>query len=276
MKLGVSYIVFDGAELLEHSIRQIRSHVDYVNVVYQTQSWFGRLLSKEDFQILQNLKKTGKIDELINFSAFTPLKSKDKVAIARAKGFERTKRQVGLSACLKKGCTHYLGMDVDEFYVTEEFIKAKESIIKNGFDSTAVRYINYVNTPTLHRGIDSNRVPFICRVSAVSQMGHNFFVKCDPTRGVKGVSAKKHEFPTALIKMHHMETVRKDLLIKYESTTRAIFNRNKTNELVHNIKSINTESKSFSFNKIIFPGLSAVALTKCDNLFGIPYESWKK
>ena len=34
MKLGVSYNLFDGEELLESSIKSIRDNVDYVSVVY--------------------------------------------------------------------------------------------------------------------------------------------------------------------------------------------------------------------------------------------------
>ena len=41
MNLGVSYNVFDGEELLEGSIFQIRNEVDYISVVYQSISNFG-------------------------------------------------------------------------------------------------------------------------------------------------------------------------------------------------------------------------------------------
>jgi hypothetical protein len=276
MKLGVAYIAFDGVELLEYSIRQIRKHVDYIAVIYQEKSWFGKSLPKEDLLVLQSLQKSKLIDELILFNAFTPLAKKDPSSITKAKGFERTKRQHGLLKCLARGCTHYLCMDVDEFYVSEEFFTAKQEIIKNGHEVTAVRYINYVNVPTVHRGMDASRVPFICKISHNAKMGTPFFVKCDPTRGVINGSKKTHDFSPSTIKMHHMETVRRDLLAKYDSTTRAIFNRSKTGELISSIKSINSKSSSFSFKKIIFPGLNQVKLTHCENLFGIPYETWKK
>ena len=41
MKLGVTYSLFDGEELLPFSILSIRPHVDYINVVFQEHSWFG-------------------------------------------------------------------------------------------------------------------------------------------------------------------------------------------------------------------------------------------
>ena len=41
MKLGVSYNLFDGEELLENSIKCIRDSVDHISVVYQSTSNFG-------------------------------------------------------------------------------------------------------------------------------------------------------------------------------------------------------------------------------------------
>lgn len=34
-KLGITYSLFDGEELLKYSIKQIRKSADYINVVYQ-------------------------------------------------------------------------------------------------------------------------------------------------------------------------------------------------------------------------------------------------
>jgi len=275
MKLSVSYIVFDGVELLEHSIRQIRKHANHISVIYQNFSWFGKKLSAADLIILKSLARSGQIDELILFSSFVPLRNKTQSSILTAKSYERAKRQVGLSAALRNSCTHYLCMDVDEFYTSDQFATAKNLIKTSGFESTAVRLINYVNIPIVHRGYDSIRVPFICKISNESRMSTSFFVKCDPTRGISPVSPKRHEFTPNIITMHHMETVRKDILLKYDSTTRMIFKRERTQDLVNSIKSVTENSKSVDFKKIIFPGLNQVTLTTCENIFGIPYRTWK-
>jgi hypothetical protein len=272
MKLGVSYIVFDGVELLEHSIKQIRRHVDFLQVIYQDQSWFGRSISPESVLELEKLKRKGLIDSLIKFTQFIPVQPG---AAFRSKTYERAKRQMGLQSCLTAGCTHYLCMDVDEFYIEEEFKSAKEIISVKGYTSTAVKFINYVNYPTLHRGYDSSSVPFICKIDLNSKMDSKFFIKCDPTRGIIPVGESTHQFKGSEISMHHMETVRKDLRLKYESTTRALFIRSKTNELVSNIKSVREDTEVFGFNKIIYPKSSKVRLKKVDNIFNIPYERWK-
>lgn len=274
MKLGVSYIVFDGVELLEHSIKQIRNHVDFVQVIYQNTSWFGKNIKEEDLLELKRLERTNLIDELTLFTSFNPLLTKNPRDIVTAKDYERSKRQVGLTTCKNKGCTHYLCMDVDEFYVTEQFAKAKEYIISNNIDVSAVKFINYVNLPILHRGSDGSTVPFICKLDSSSKMSKGFFTKCDVTRGISNITKKSYLFSQNEILMHHMETVRKDLHLKYESTTRSIFKRERTNELIANIRSVGEDTKKFWFNKIIFPGTPIVDLNKVDNIFNIPYKKW--
>jgi len=273
MKLGVSYIVFDGVELLEHSIKQIRGHVDFLQVIYQDQSWFGHPIPSESLAELDKLKRRGLIDSLIKFTQFKPVQPG---SAFRSKAYERAKRQLGLRSCLSAGCTHYLCMDVDEFYIEDEFKKAKETVSVKRYTSTAVRFINYVNHPTLHRGYDSNSVPFICKIGPNSKMDSKFFTKCDPTRGIIPTGGGTHLFKPSDITMHHMETVRKNLSLKYRSTTRALFNRSKTNELVSNIKSVKEDTKMFSFNKIIYPKTPGTQLKKVDNIFNIPYQRWQE
>jgi hypothetical protein len=274
MKLGVSYIVFDGAELLESSIDQIREHVDFIQVIYQNRSWFGTPAKSDDIALMQKLKRSGKIDALTLFDQFIPMTSKGNREVVTAKDYERKKRQFGLDSVISNGCTHYLCMDVDEFYVSSQFKAAKDSIIQNSIDLSSVRFINYVNIPTLHRGTDAAHVPFICKITSVSKMGRGFFVKCDVTRGMTTSGRKTHSFGSNIIMMHHMETVRKDLKLKYDATTRSIFKRDKTNELISNIRSVTNKTLSFGFNKIIFPGTPSATLHEVENIFNIPYEKW--
>ena len=68
MILGVSYSVFDGIELLESSIKQIRQHVDFIDVQYQLKSWFGKPIKLKDMQTLLDLQNRGLIDSLSLFN----------------------------------------------------------------------------------------------------------------------------------------------------------------------------------------------------------------
>lgn len=275
MKLGISYTVFDGIELLEYSIKQIREHVDFIHVAYQDISWFGLPILQEDRETLDRLHRKKLIDSLEKFSNFKNLGKVDTRKIGTSKLFERKKRQFGLNACLNKGCTHFMSMDVDEFYKAGEFAAAKQMIIDEDLSLTSCRFINYVNLPIYHRGYDTATVPFICKIGSKSKMVKGFFTRCDPTRGMtKMVKGKNLKIPSNVITMHHMETVRKDLYRKYSSTTRSIFQRNKTAQLVNSIKSVGPKVKKIDFKKIIFPSLKTIALEECDNFFKIPYSTW--
>ena len=82
-------------------------------------------------------------------------------------------------------------------------------------------------------------------------MTNRFFVRCDPTRGISSNPTTTHEFDNNIITMHHMETVRKDLKIKYEATTRALFKRSSASTLINSINKVSHANPELNFNKII-------------------------
>jgi len=275
MKLGISYTVFDGVELLESTIKQIRHHVDFIHVAYQKRSWFGHSMNSGDMEQLNRLVKLKLIDSLEEFKDFKVIKPEGR-GVIQSKQFETLKRQMGLNTCLRNQCTHFISSDVDEFYKTDEFKVAKDLIVKENISLSSCRFINYVKDPTYHRGYDGATVPFICKITQASKMDRRFFTRCDPTRGItKTVPGKDLQMDPKLITMHHMETVRKNLHKKYQATTRAIFKRDKTNQLVNNIRLVNENNTQVNFDKIIFPSLGKMNLTKVDNIFNIPYQNWQ-
>ena len=70
MKLGISYNVFDGEELLEDSIKQIKSEVDYISVVYQTKSNLGNECNKTLVDLLETLLSNKLIDHIEEYEPF--------------------------------------------------------------------------------------------------------------------------------------------------------------------------------------------------------------
>ncbi len=266
MKLFVSYIVFDGIELLEASINQIRDQVDIIQVIYQNTSWFNKQILKEDLEILYDLKKRKLIDKLDCFTNFKFVDLNSTHYIRIIKRYETAKRDFGLKTARLEKATHFMSMDVDEFYKPIEFYKAKEIVEENDFELTSCKFINYVNTPEYQRGYDSKVVPFICKINEYSRIGQGFFAECDPTRGITP-GENTFEFNPGLISMHHMETVRKNLKHKYESTTRYNLKRNEIDKLVENIKGSTT---TVNFGGIIYPGFKeAQKLVKVENYFNI-------
>ncbi len=67
MKLGISYNIFDGEELLENSIRSIRENVDYISVVYQEISNFGNPCNGNLVSLINKLKTEGLVDEVFKY-----------------------------------------------------------------------------------------------------------------------------------------------------------------------------------------------------------------
>lgn len=265
MRLLVSYIVFDGIELLESSINQIRDQVDIIHVVYQNVSWFNKQILQKDVNILIDLKNRRLIDKLECFTNFKPLTDTTQNSVRISKQYEIKKRELGLKSAIQEHATHFMSMDVDEFYKNEDFYRAKEIIKENDFDLTSCRFINYVKTAEYHRGYDPKFVPFICKINNISKIGSGFFVQCDPTRGISpGVN--NFEFSEGLITMHHMETVRINLKNKYESTTRFHFNRSQIDTLVN---AVNNSNENVNFAGIIYPSLRDQKLTKVENIFDI-------
>ena len=124
MKLGISYNLFDGEELLETSIKSVRKSAYHISVVYQLISNSGEKRSDDIVSLLKDLKKRHLIDE---FSLF------ETDATKPANVNERNKRLVGLKIARKAGCTHYLSLDVDEFYHYDEIEKAKLFIERKNY-----------------------------------------------------------------------------------------------------------------------------------------------
>ena len=66
-KLGVSYNLFTGIELLEHSIKCIRKEVDYICVVYSLTSHRLEETKNSFIDELIEIKQKGLINEIIEY-----------------------------------------------------------------------------------------------------------------------------------------------------------------------------------------------------------------
>ena len=275
MKLAVGYVVFDGLETLEASIRSIRECVDIVIVSYQTVSWGNTQCSPLLLPTLQRLKEEGLIDEIMEFTKFVPSSLTTPNDVIFAKRYECDKRQSCLDRALELGATHYTSMDADEFYIKEQFEEAKRQIIQDKLQATAVRYINYL-TPTLHQGYSRFKVPFIYEIGPRSRH-HScqfMFSDIDPTRGITDDSyTRSRVFERDVITMHHMEMVREDLLGKYKASSRYFRNRSDLPILAEDIE-LAKNTGELRFRAIHFgdslSGLNKnLVLTECEDRFDL-------
>jgi hypothetical protein len=213
MKLGVSYNLFDGEELLEPSARAIRKSAQYINVVYQNVSNRGEKHDKAPEGMLRELKLRGVIDEYV---LYTP-------DLSREPSYnEKKKRVIGFELVKKRGCSHFLGMDVDEFYYHEEVERAKEKILTWNIEISAVSHYEYVMKPEWKVAFEnySRFVPFICKTTVSQRVALDGYFPClvEPTRRVKG-RGRFLLFPKQEIAMHHMTLVRIDLEKKLWNST---------------------------------------------------------
>ena len=225
MKIGVSYNLFDGEELLEKSIQQIRSEVDYVNVVYQKISNFGDQCSPELLPLLEDLKNRGLIDELYEYQP---------IFNGGPHFNEITKRNIGLEISKKAGCTHHMSMDSDEFYVTEEFRYMKKTIEDGDYDSSACQMTTYFKEPT-HR-LDPKEDYYVSLLFKITDdrnyvISFPFPVLVDPTRRMEPGKCKI--FRRNQIEMHHMSYVRKNIEKKVNNSSAKMNFQNHINEFLN-------------------------------------------
>ncbi|SPT68865.1 hypothetical protein [Anaerobiospirillum thomasii] len=212
-KLGVTYNVFDGTELLEASIKSIKDNVDYINIIYQEISNFGQKITEKDLCEIQRLKNEGIVDEVICYQTDFSIKPQDN---------ETNKRNIGVQHCKKNKCTHFLLMDTDEFYRGSEFLKAKEYIMLSNIDVSACSMYFYIKEPIYRSKYyqGSYFVPFICKLSPKTkiQLGVKAFCKVDPTR-LPNKFSSCYVFAPEDITMHHFSLVREDLEKKFNNST---------------------------------------------------------
>jgi len=218
MKLGISYSVFSGIELLPFAINQIREHSNFIIVNYQEYDWYGRnKLSEEDYTLLLKLKEEKIIDELYLFKI-----NKYATNSIEAKILEKEKRNISRNICIENGCDYFLDCDTDEFYKSSEFKIAKLYLENKLFDYSYCRIIEYFGEPIYRRkNISDSWVPFICKIDKKKSLGtNNLNINIDPTRGYILNSNDQYGFfnPDSIL-MHHMTGIRKDLKLKYESSS---------------------------------------------------------
>lgn len=250
MKLGIAYNVFDGEELLEGSIVQIRHIADYIVALVQTISNHGN----EYF---------GGYDECIRLAQLGLI---DEVVIVHTTGQsagmkEKAKRQIGVNYCTAKGCNIMAHMDCDEYYHQHQFKAAYERFAQSNFTASACLMQTYYKKPTLKLNPpEEYYVPLFHRVSMGDGMVDKYPVYSDPTRRMQ--ASKFLPFTRNEIEMHHFSFVRHNIRRKLEnSSARRNFERDID-------KHVNQWFAATENSVIDYFGTEK-RLIECENLFDI-------
>jgi hypothetical protein len=255
MKLGVSYNVFDGEELLEGSIKQIRSEVDFISVVYQTTSNLGNGCDENLEPLLNRLLSDKLIDHLEKYSPFG----------MNPHHCEITKRNIGLELSKKNGCTHHMSMDTDEYYDINEFIKIKNIIQKNDFDSSYCQMKTYYKTWEYQ--LDPPEEYYVSLIFKIKEksnyvFGYNSPVLVDPTRRMSDIT-NPVVFSRNQIEMHHGSYIRNDIKRKLTNSSAFVNFKDEVNKIVNHYN-------SWSYpNKVLWGGRPSKLLNviKVENKF---------
>jgi hypothetical protein len=240
MKLSAIFNVYDGEELLEGSIRQILPYVDEVIAVVQTISNWGERYYGGANEV-DRLVNKGYINKVIEFEP--------QITNERLNGCynETKKRSLGLEYARQKGHSHFLFMDCDEYYDSEQFEQAKNYIAEKDLHATCCHIQAYEKYPTLAKiETEGYYVPFIHKIQTTNKIGFQKYpYYCDPTRTTD--HSYSHLFKKEEVLMHHFTTIRTDIERKYRNSSAKI--NFQISEMLHSYAQIQ-EKESNSLNLV--------------------------
>jgi hypothetical protein len=207
MKLAAIYNVWDGVELLRGSMRCLSGHVNVFIIVYQKVSNFG-----EAYDPLPDMDLSG-------FPCIMHEYVPPKLGGATN---EIQKRNIGIALAREQGCTHFLHMDCDEYYL--DFAAAKQEYLASGMEGSVCPLYCYFKRPTWRFSEpDGYFVPFIHQLGPETRaIRANYPFYVDPTRriNVKTVAKLSHF-------MHHFSWVRRDMERKARNSSAGDLTKNK-------------------------------------------------
>lgn len=176
---------------------------------------------------------------------------------------------IGVNDLKANNCTHCMIMDVDEFYIQDEFEAAKDFIYKNKITHSCCSIYDYRISPHYRRrDISQYCVPFIFKLRKNSQITINNNMPClvDPCRSFK---YKKYNFISKdifyylnNICMHHMTGVRLNIDKKFELSMANINNHGK--KIINNLIQHHHKLNNMQEEDILKNGYILV-----DNIFNI-------
>lgn len=203
MKLAAIYNVWDGLEHLDKSISLIYPYLDHVILVWQTKSNFGEVNPDTSICVQVLATKYPKVTHIY----YEP----DNGGGTQN---EKNKRLIGIGKAKQLGCTHFMHIDTDEYYIPSEFRQGKQFVIDNNLDTSYCRLVTYFKEPTYR--LDPLEGYYITFINKISSGGINGYpMNVDPTRGASP-AGKYMEVP---IKMHHMSYVRNDIGMKLRNSS---------------------------------------------------------
>lgn len=210
MKLCAIYNVWDDYDLLELSVNNILPLVEGVIIIYSETSNYG-----EKSRFIESFENCKIYYYNREPKHTTPMES------------ETDKRNYGLGIAKELGYTHFITIDADEFYHSEDVLIGKKMFEEEpDLKGIVVSSQVYFRSPTLTIGLDTTRVPFVHKID--NGLRHEFNrkypfawegirdIRIDPTRSLNINDGVK--FLPEIV-MHHYSWVREDYEKKIRNST---------------------------------------------------------
>lgn len=259
MKLAAIFNVWDGEELLEQAIINVRPLVDVVIVTWQQLSNAGNV-NPELWVVLRKVEKLGLVDY---FQNFTPGTGKSLIYT------ESRKRSGALQIAKEFECSHYIFIDVDEFYDQRQFLTAKKYIEQNEVFNSFCKMYTYFLKPTWRLNpMEQYHVPFIQKITTKSRVGtmkvmDRWSFSVDPTRA-PSPEGKTIIFEPEQLVMHHYSWVRKNLEQKLRNSS-----ANDNTAFSFQVDTLLMECKNFKNDGRALPYYKNYTITEVDNIFNL-------
>lgn len=265
MKLGCAYNIFDGEEMLIHSLNNLRPMVDYIVVVYQTTSNFGNK-NENLMATLQKYHKAGLIDSMYLFEPTLEKDSHGNIKWQNGTENEFKKRNIGLEMCRANKCDAFMTIDCDELYDPKQFEWAKQDFEMGDYDTSFTQMRTYYKHPTMEvTPPEDYHCPLFYKIKKDTKFTYEFAfpypVVIDPTRRVK--AGYTRVYSREEIEMYHYAYVRHNLISK-------VTNSSAQSDIISQ-KQICYHFDNFKEAKdgALFIGLQPFALKEVENKFNI-------
>ncbi len=204
IKFGASYNVYDGIELLEHSIKSIRESVDFISVVYQTISNSGQTSDEDIKGLLDELVGKGLINEVFHYNPKLNMS---------LHWNELEKRKIGVYLSQNADSKYHLTIDTDEIYIKNQLDYVKQYMLDNpNIDAGYCQMQTYYKSTEFV--LDPPEDYYVSLFFDIYDGERNYgfgergVVLVDPTRNMKSVNPKV--FTRNEIELHHISGVRKN------------------------------------------------------------------
>lgn len=217
-KLGISYNVFDGDEILPFAVSNLRSKADYIVVIYQTTSNYGNKYLEVE-KVVKELKDKGLIDEIYHYEPEILMKGNN-VDFESGWKNEICKRNIGLELCRENGCDYFMTLDCDELYDHSEFDYAFNEVVENNNDTSFTLLKTYYSDAE-HELYppEKHYQPFIYKITdgIYFEFTSNYKVFVDGTKRMKTLNPRV--FERNEIEQYHFAYVRKNIRRKVENSS---------------------------------------------------------